>query len=93
VGPLKPVGDYINALVHPSARRNALTAACHRACIAPRVLGSVLPVATSPTCVTARGVPSALEMLPIQAKKSEKIVHPTFERVTRAGRYLEKKSA
>jgi hypothetical protein len=93
VGPLKPVGDYINALMHLSARRNAVTAARHRARIAPRVLGSVLPLATSPTCVAARGVPSALEMPPMRAKKSRKTVHPTFERVTEAGRYLEKKSA
>jgi signal transduction histidine kinase len=63
VGPLKPVGDYIDALVHPSARRDALTAARHRAFIAPRLLGSVLTLAMFPVYVAARGAPSALEML------------------------------
>ena len=79
--------------MHLSARRNALTAARHRTRIAPGLLGSVLPLAASPAYVVARGVPSALVMLPMRAKKSTKTVHPAFERVTEAGRYLEKKSA
>jgi hypothetical protein len=93
VGSLKPVGDYFDALVHPSARRDALTAARHRAFIAPRLLSSVLALATLPIYVAVLGAPSRLEMLPMHAKQSKKTVHPTFERVTEAGRYLEKKSA
>jgi hypothetical protein len=93
VGPLKPVGDYIDVLVHPSVRRDALTAARHCALHAPRLVGSVMALVTFPTYGAARRAPSALEMLPIRARQSEKMVHPRFERVTEAGRYLEKKSA
>jgi cell cycle sensor histidine kinase DivJ len=58
-----PVRDYIDTLVHPSAQHDALTAARHRAFIAPRLLGSFAALAAFPLYVTVRGVPSVLEVL------------------------------
>jgi cell cycle sensor histidine kinase DivJ len=58
-----PVRDYIDALVHPSAQQDALTAARHRAFIAPRLLGSFAALAAVPLYLTIRGIPSALEVL------------------------------
>jgi len=58
---LAPVRDYIDALVHPSARRDALTAARHRAFIAPRLLGGLIALATFPLLWAMRGAPNALE--------------------------------
>ena len=60
---LAPVRDYIDALVHPTARQDSLTAARHRAFIAPRLLGSFAALAAFPVYLTMRGVPSALEVL------------------------------
>jgi two-component system, cell cycle sensor histidine kinase DivJ len=61
VGFLKPIRDYLDSLVHPSARCDALTAQRHRAFIAPRLLGSFAALACFPLFVALRGVPSALE--------------------------------
>jgi len=58
----KPVRDYIDSLVHPSARQEPLTAARHRAFIAPRLLGSLIALAAFPAYIAVRGVPSALEV-------------------------------
>jgi cell cycle sensor histidine kinase DivJ len=63
LGFLAPLRDYIEALVHPSAQQDALTAARHRAFIAPRLIGSLIALAAFPVYVTARGAPSALEAL------------------------------
>jgi cell cycle sensor histidine kinase DivJ len=62
VGFLTSIRLYIDALVHPSARRDALTSARHRAFIAPRLLGSLAALATFPIYLVARGVPSVLEI-------------------------------
>ena len=59
---LTPVRNYVDALVHPSARQDALTAARHRAFIAPRLLGSFAALASFPIYLALRGVPSALEV-------------------------------
>ena len=59
---LTPVWSYVDALVHPAARQDALTAARHRAFIAPRLLGSLLALASFPVYLALRGVPSALEV-------------------------------
>ncbi len=59
---LTPVWSYVDALVHPSARQDALTAARHRAFIAPRLLGSLVALACFPVYLVFRGVPSALEV-------------------------------
>jgi cell cycle sensor histidine kinase DivJ len=60
---LAPVRDYIDALVHPTARQDALAAERHRAFIAPRLLGSLAALAAFPLYLTLRGVPSAMEVL------------------------------
>jgi cell cycle sensor histidine kinase DivJ len=58
---LAPVRDYIDALVHPAARRDALTAARHRAFIAPRLLGGLIALAAFPLLWAMRGAPGMLE--------------------------------
>jgi len=60
---LKPVRDYIDTLVHPSAQGDALTAARHRAFIGPRLIGSSFALAAFPIYLAMRGVPSALEIV------------------------------
>ena len=59
---LTPVWNYVEALVHPTARHDALTVARHRAFIAPRLLGSLAALASFPVYLAFRGVPSALEI-------------------------------
>ena len=59
---LTPVRNYVDALVHPSAQQDALTAARHRAFIAPRLIGSFVALASFPVYVAFRGPPSALEI-------------------------------
>ena len=59
---LTPIWNYVDALVHPSARQDALTAARHRAFIAPRLLGSFIALASFPLYIVMRGVPGALEV-------------------------------
>ncbi|MEP7029680.1 MAG: PAS domain-containing sensor histidine kinase [Pseudolabrys sp.] len=59
---LAPVWSYVDALVHPTARQDALTSARHRAFIAPRLLGSLAALASFPVYIAFRGVPSALEV-------------------------------
>lgn len=54
--------DCIDALLHPSARYDALTSARHRAFMAPRLLGSLAAFASFPVYIVMRGAPSALEV-------------------------------
>ncbi|MGA8610451.1 MAG: PAS domain-containing sensor histidine kinase [Xanthobacteraceae bacterium] len=63
VGVFAPIRDYVETLVHPTAQQDALTAARHRAFIAPRLLGSVVALASFPLYLIARGTPSAIELL------------------------------
>jgi two-component system, cell cycle sensor histidine kinase DivJ len=63
VGLLATVRDYIATLVHPSAQQDALTAARHRAFIAPRLLGSIVALGAFPVYLIVRGAPSAVELL------------------------------
>jgi cell cycle sensor histidine kinase DivJ len=63
VGLLKPIRDYVDLLVHPSAQCDPLTAARHRAFIAPRLIGSIVALAAFPLYIAVRGVPSFLEVL------------------------------
>ncbi len=57
------IRDYVETLVHPSAQQDALTAARHRAFIAPRLLGSIVALASFPVYLIARGAPSAIELV------------------------------
>ena len=59
---LSPLWQYVDALVYPAARQDALTAARHRAFIAPRLIGSFVALASFPVFIAVRGVPSALEL-------------------------------
>jgi cell cycle sensor histidine kinase DivJ len=59
---LSIIHDCLDALLHPSARSDALTCARHRAFIAPRLLGSLAAFAVFPAYLALRGAPSALEV-------------------------------
>jgi cell cycle sensor histidine kinase DivJ len=63
VGLFAPVRDYVETLVHPSARQDALTASRHRAFIAPRLLGSIIALASFPVYLLARGMPTTIELM------------------------------
>ena len=59
---IRPIRDYIDTLVHPSVNGDALTAARHRAFIAPRLIGSAVALTLFPVYLALRGIPSALEI-------------------------------
>jgi cell cycle sensor histidine kinase DivJ len=59
---LNIIRDRLDALLHPSARYDALTGARHRAFMAPRLLGSLAAFAAFPVYLAMRGAPSALEV-------------------------------
>jgi cell cycle sensor histidine kinase DivJ len=54
--------DCLDALLHPSARYDALTRARHRAFMAPRLLGSLAAFAAFPVYLAMRGAPTAIEV-------------------------------
>ncbi|NVN87053.1 MAG: PAS domain S-box protein [Rhodopseudomonas sp.] len=56
------ISDCLDALLHPSARYDALASARHRAFIAPRLLGSLAAFAAFPIYLAVRGAPAALEV-------------------------------
>jgi two-component system, cell cycle sensor histidine kinase DivJ len=62
VSVLSIIRDCLDALLHPSARYDALTRARHRAFMAPRLLGSLAAFAIFPVYLALRGAPSALEV-------------------------------
>jgi two-component system, cell cycle sensor histidine kinase DivJ len=57
------VRNYLDTLVHPAARGDVLTAARHRAFIAPRLFGSCAALAIVPVYLALRGMPSGLEVI------------------------------
>jgi cell cycle sensor histidine kinase DivJ len=59
---LSIIRDCLDALLHPSARYDALTRARHRAFMAPRLLGSLAALAAFPIYLAMRGAPTALEV-------------------------------
>jgi two-component system, cell cycle sensor histidine kinase DivJ len=59
---LSIIRDCLDALLHPSARYDALTRARHRAFIAPRLLGSLAAFAAFPVYLAMRGAPTILEV-------------------------------
>ena len=59
---LSIIRDCLDALLHPSARYDALTRARHLAFMAPRLLGSLAAFAAFPVYLAMRGAPSALEV-------------------------------
>jgi len=62
VSVLSIIRDCLDALLHPSARYDALTRARHRAFMAPRLFGSLAAFAAFPVYLAMRGAPSALEV-------------------------------
>jgi two-component system, cell cycle sensor histidine kinase DivJ len=60
---LSIIRDCLDALLHPSARYDALARARHRAFIAPRLLGSLAAFAAFPVYLATRGAPTALEVV------------------------------
>ena len=63
MGLFAPIRNYIETLIHPSAQQDVLTAARHRAFIAPRLLGSIVALAAFPVYLLIRGAPSAIELI------------------------------
>lgn len=59
---LSIIRDCLDALLHPSARYDALMRARHRAFMAPRLLGSLAAFAAFPVYLVLRGAPSAIEV-------------------------------
>jgi cell cycle sensor histidine kinase DivJ len=59
---LSIIRDCLDALVHPSARQDAMTRARHRAFMAPRLFGSLAAFAVFPAYLAMRGAPGALEV-------------------------------
>src|ERR1700675_5061649 len=57
---LSIIRDCLDALLHPSARYDALTRARHRAFIAPRLLGSLTALAAFPVYLAIHGAATAL---------------------------------
>jgi cell cycle sensor histidine kinase DivJ len=84
VGLFAPIRRYIETLVHPSVRHDVLAAARHRAFIAPRLIGSVVALASFPIYLLARGAPSAIELI-VFAWLVVPILTATF--LSRTGRY------
>ncbi len=84
MGLFAPVRNYIETLVHPSAQQDTLTAARHRAFIAPRLLGSMIALAAFPVYLLVRGAPSVTELL-ILAWLMAPILSAYF--LSRTGRY------
>jgi two-component system, cell cycle sensor histidine kinase DivJ len=60
---LESVSAYIDALVHPSARTDALVASRHRAFIAVRLLGGLIALSAIPVYLALRGAPTPLEAM------------------------------
>jgi two-component system, cell cycle sensor histidine kinase DivJ len=63
VKPSQPIGDYLDALVHPSARRDALVAARHRAFIAPRLIVGLSALAFLPIFLALGGLTTIPELV------------------------------
>ncbi len=59
----KLIRDCLDALLHPSARYDALASARHRAFMAPRLLGSLAAFAGFPVYLAMRGAPTAIEVV------------------------------
>jgi cell cycle sensor histidine kinase DivJ len=58
-----PIRDFLDALVHPSARHDPATAERHVAFMAPRLCGSLLALGAFPAVLAWHGVPSTIEFL------------------------------
>jgi two-component system, cell cycle sensor histidine kinase DivJ len=75
---------YLDGLLHPSARIDAMTIARHRAFIAPRLFGSLAALASLPIYLAFRGAPAAIEVA-IYAWFAAPLLVACF--LSRTGRY------
>ncbi|MGD9836738.1 MAG: PAS domain-containing sensor histidine kinase [Afipia sp.] len=57
------IRDHLDSLLHPSARRDLMTKARHRAFIAPRLLGGLAALASLPLYLALRGAPQEVEVM------------------------------
>ena len=57
------IRDHLDSLLHPSARRDLMTKARHRAFIGPRLLGGLAALATLPLYLALRGAPQEVEVM------------------------------
>lgn len=57
------IRDHLDSLLHPSARRDLMTGARHRAFIGPRLLGGLAALATLPIYLALRGAPQEIEVM------------------------------
>lgn len=57
------IRDHLDSLLHPSARRDLMTAARHRAFIGPRLLGGLAALAMLPVYLALRGAPQEIEVM------------------------------
>ena len=83
---LSTIRDCLDALLHPSARQDALARARHRAFIAPRLLGSFTAFAAFPVYLAMHGAPTALAVVAF-AWLTAPILLSWF--LSRTGRYEE----
>ena len=63
MGAFAPIRDFVETLVHPSAQQDVLTAARHRAFIAPRLIGGILALGAFPFYMVGRGAASSAELI------------------------------
>jgi two-component system, cell cycle sensor histidine kinase DivJ len=63
VKPSQPIVDYLDALVHPSARHDALAAARHRAFIGPRLVVGLSALAFLPIFLALGGLTTLPELV------------------------------
>ncbi|WP_024573988.1 ATP-binding protein [Afipia sp. OHSU_II-C1] len=57
------IRDHLDSLLHPSARRDLMTKARHRAFIGPRLLGGLAALASLPLYLAIRGAPQEVEVM------------------------------
>ncbi|HEX7883084.1 MAG TPA: ATP-binding protein [Afipia sp.] len=57
------IRDHLDSLLHPSARRDPMTRARHRAFIGPRLLGGLAALASLPLYLAVRGAPQEVEVM------------------------------
>lgn len=57
------IRDHLDSLLHPSARRDLMTKARHRAFIGPRLLGGLVALASLPLYLAVRGAPQEVEVM------------------------------
>ena len=57
------IRDHLDSLLHPSARRDLMTKARHRAFIGPRLLGGLAALASLPLYLAVRGAPQEVEVM------------------------------